>query len=444
MAWNIVIAGGGFGGLYAARTLERVLPRASARITLVNDVNFMLYTPLMPGAAGGTLEPRHVVVPLRDQLDHTDLRLGRVTGANPDESCLLVHTLEGHEERLRYDHLIVSLGSVSRTLPIPGLAEHATGFKSLPEAIGLRNRLVRHLEMAETLDDPEQRAAYLTFVFVGGGYAGVEGLAELQDFAADAIDEYPRCRTQGMRWVLVEAADRIMGEIAPDLAEFCMRELRGRGIEIRTRTTIEEVTATAARLSDGETIPTRSVCWTAGVRPHPVVERLGLPLERGRIKVDSYLQVAGRDNVWAIGDCAAVPDPAKKYKEPCPPTCQHSLRQGRNVARNVAAAIGTGRRRKFTYRTLGVFVDLGRRKAVASTIGIKWRGTPAWLLARTYHLAMMPGMGRRARLLVDWNVGLLFGRDISELGQLGQPPPSLDGDSALEAHSSGGTTAVHS
>ncbi|HEX2085606.1 MAG TPA: NAD(P)/FAD-dependent oxidoreductase [Solirubrobacteraceae bacterium] len=443
MAWNIVIAGGGFGGLYAARTLERVLPRASARITLVNDVNFMLYTPLMPGAAGGTLEPRHVVVPLRDQLERTDLRLGRVVSANPDASCIRVHTIEGHDEDLRYDHLIVSLGSVSRTLPIPGLAEHGIGFKSLPEAIGLRNRLVRHLEMAETLDDPERRQAYLTFVFVGGGYAGVEGLAELQDFAADAIEEYPRCRTQGMRWVLVEAADRIMGEIAPDLAEFCMRELRGRGIEIRTRTTLEELTATTARLSDGELIPTRSVCWTAGVRPHPVVERLGLPLRRGRIEVDSYMQVAGRDDVWAIGDCAAVPDAAKKYKEPCPPTCQHSLRQGRAVARNVAAAIGTGRRRRFTYKTLGVFVDLGRRKAVASTVGIKWRGTPAWLLARTYHLAMMPGMGRRARLLVDWNVGLLFGRDISELGQLGEPPPSLDPEGQLEAHSSGGTTAVH-
>jgi NADH:quinone reductase (non-electrogenic) len=444
MAWRIVIAGGGFGGLYAARTLEKVLPRASARITLINDVNFMLYTPLMPGAAGGTLEPRHVVVPLREQLEQTDLRLGRVTGADPSQDCVSVQTLEGHVERIHYDHLIVALGSVSRTLPIPGLAEHATGFKSLPEAIGLRNKLVRHLEMAETLEDPDARAEYLNFVFVGGGYAGVEGLAELQDFAADAIQEYPRCKAQGMRWVLVEAAERIMGEIAPDLAEFCMRELRGRGIEIRTRTTLEEVTATTARLSDGETIPTRSVCWTAGVRPHPVIERLGLPLtERGRIEVDRYMQVAGHERVWAIGDGAAVPDPAKKYKEPCPPTCQHSLRQGRNVARNVAAAIGTGRSKPFRYKTLGVFVDLGRRKAVASTLGIKWRGTPAWLLARTYHLAAMPGMGRRARLLIDWNVGLLFGRDISELGQLGQPPPSLHDETTLEAHSSGGTTAVH-
>ncbi|HEV3002326.1 MAG TPA: NAD(P)/FAD-dependent oxidoreductase [Solirubrobacteraceae bacterium] len=442
MAWSIVIAGGGFGGLYAARTLEKVLPRASAQVTLVNDVNFMLYTPLMPGAAGGTIEPRHVVVPLREKLGRTDLRLGRIVGAEPDRDRIRVHTLEGHEEDIHYDHLIVCVGAVSRTLPIPGLAEHGTGFKTLGEAIGLRNRLVRSLEMAETLDDPAQRAQYLNFVFVGGGYAGVEGLAELQDFAADAIEAYPRCRTQGMRWVLVEAADRIMGEIAPDLAAFCVRELRGRGIEIRTNTTLEELTATSARLSDGETIPTRNLCWTAGVRAHPVVERLGLPLERGRVKVDSYMQVEGRRNVWAIGDCAAVPDPAKKYREPCPPTCQHSLRQGRAVARNVAAAIGTGRRRKFTYRTLGVFVDLGRRKAVASTVGVKWRGTPAWLLARTYHLAMMPGMGRRARLLVDWNVGLLFGRDISELGQLGEPPPPLGRDQ-LAAHSAGGTTAVH-
>src|SRR3712207_1895840 len=284
MAWNVVIAGGGFGGFYAARTLERILPPHAARITLVNDVNFMLYAPLLPGAAAGTLEPRHVVVPLREELGHTDLRLGQVCGANPRENCLRVATIEGHEELIRYDHLIVALGSVSRTLPIPGLAEHAIGFKTLPEAIALRNRVIRSLEMAETLEDPEKRAEYLTFVFVGGGYAGVEGLAELQDFAADAIERYPRCSQTGMRWILVEAADRIMRETEPDLAEFCMRELRARGIEIRTHTTLEEVTARTARLSTGETIPTRTVCWTAGVRPHPVVQNLGLPLDpRGRI-----------------------------------------------------------------------------------------------------------------------------------------------------------------
>ena len=439
MAWNIVIAGGGFGGFYAARTLERALPAHSARITLVNDVNFMLYSPLLPGAAGGTLEPRHVVVPLREALRRTDLRIGQVCGADPDERTLRVVTLEGHEERLRYDHLIVALGSVSRTLPIPGLAEHGIGFKSLPEAIALRNHVIRTLEAAETLEDPEERTRWLSYVFVGGGYAGVEGLAELQDFAADAIERYPRCRTQGMRWMLVDAADRIMHETPPDLGEFCMRELRGRGIEIRTSTTIEEVTADAVRLSTGETVPTRTLCWTAGVRAHPVVGSLGLPLEHGRIRVDSYLQVDGRPDVWAIGDAAAVPDPAKDFKAPTPPTAQHAIRQGRLAARNVAASISGGRKKPFRYKTKGVVVDLGRRKAVADTMGIKWRGTPAFIIARTYHLAMMPGLGRRARLLTDWNVGLLFGRDLAELGQLGHVPAL--GGGQLEAQSAGGTGA---
>ena len=436
MAWNVVIAGGGFGGFYAARTLERILPPHAARITLVNDVNFMLYSPLLPGAAGGSLEPRHVVVPLREELDRTDLRLGQVRSAKPEANCLQVVTLEGHEESLHYDHLIVALGSISRTLPIPGLKEHAIGFKSLPEAIELRNRIVRTLEMAETLEDPVRREQYLTYVFVGGGYAGVEGLAELQDFATDAIERYPRCRTTGLRFILVEAADRIMKETPADLSEFCTRELRGRGIEIRTNTTVEEVTDATVRLSGGEVVPTRTVCWTAGVRPHPVIEQLGLPLERGRIKCDSYLQVEGHGNVWALGDGAWVPDAAQDFKAPTPPTAQHAIRQGRLVAKNVAASMGGGRKRRFTYKTKGVVVDLGRRKAVASTMGIKWRGTPAWLLARSYHLAMMPGLGRRARLLTDWNVGLLFGRDLSELGQLGHPP-GLDGP--LEGQSAGGT-----
>jgi NADH dehydrogenase len=441
MAWDIVIAGGGFGGLYAARELERVLPRHSARITLVNDVNFMLYTPLLPGAAAGTLEPRHVVVPLREELEQTDLRLGRVTGADPDRRCIWVDAIEGHLEELRYDHLIVALGSVSRTLPIPGLVEHAIGFKTLSEAIALRNRVLLTLEMAETVEDDRAREAYLTYVFVGAGYAGAEGLAELQDFAADVIDLYPRCRVQGMRWILVEAKDRIMQEIQPDLAEFAARELRGRGIEIRTSTTIEEVTERSARLSTGEVIPTHTVAWTAGVKPHPCVQNLGLPLDHGgRIQVDRYMQVEGRDDVWAIGDAAAVPDPARKG-QPSPPTAQHALRQGKVVAHNVAAVLGTGRRRPFRYRTLGVFVDMGRHQAVASTFGIKWRGFPAWFLARTYHMLAMPGGKRRLRLVVDWTVDLLFDRDASELGQLGHPP-TLETVHELEAQSAGGTGPV--
>jgi NADH dehydrogenase len=301
------------------------------------------------------------------------------------------------------------------------------GFKSLPEAIALRNHVIRTLEIAETLEDGDARREYLTYVFVGAGYAGLEGLAELQDFTADVMDLYPRCRVTGMRWILVEATERVMPEIGPKLADFAVRELRGRGIEIRTKTTLDEVTAASVRLSDGEVVPTRTLVWTAGVKPHPVLARCGLPLDdRGRIVTDSRLQVQGFDNVWAIGDCAAVPDPARKGM-PSPPTAQHAIRQGRVVGRNVAAALGgTARRRRFTYKTKGVFVDMGRRKAVATTGPITWSGTPAWLLARTYHLAMMPGAGRRARLLVDWNIGLLFGRDTAELGRLGEPRTLAD------------------
>jgi NADH:ubiquinone reductase (H+-translocating) len=435
MAWHVVIIGGGFGGFYAARTLERTLPAQSTRVTLVNDTNFMLYTPLLPGAAAGTLEPRHVVVPLREELEHTDLRLGVVTGADPDRHRVSFRAPAGTIGELEYDHLVVTLGSVSRTLPVPGLAEHGIGFKSLSEAIALRNHVLHTLEVAEGLEDPEERAEWLTYLFVGAGYAGLEGLAELQDLASDVIELYPRCRTQGMRWILADAADRVMPEISADLAEFASRELRRRGIEIRTSTTLEELTERTATLSGGEVVRTRTCVWTAGVKPHPVVAELGLPLdERGRIRVDRTMRVEGREDVWAIGDAAAVPDPAKRYRAPSPPTCQHAIRQGRRVARNVAASIGRGNVRPFRYRTLGVFVDMGQGQAVATTLGVKWRGVPAWFLARSYHLAMMPGTKRKLRLVVDWTVQLFFGRDTSELGQLGHPP-------RLEAGTHGETPA---
>jgi NADH:ubiquinone reductase (H+-translocating) len=325
---------------------------------------------------------------------------------------------------------------VSRTLPVPGLAEHGIGFKTLSEAIALRNRVVAHLEMAETLDDPAERAAYLTFVFVGGGYAGVEGMAELQDFMAEMIDLYPRCRTQGFRFVLVEARERIMYEISASLAAFAERELRGRGIEIRTGTTVQEVREDRLTLGTGEEIPCRTLVWTAGVRPHPAVAHLGLALnDTGRIVTDKTMRVEGRRNVWAVGDAAAVPDPARPGN-PSPPTAQHALRQGRLVARNVAAELGAGGRVKpFSYKTLGVFVDMGRYQAVAETLRIRWRGFPAWFLARTYHLLLMPGTKRKYRLVVDWTVDLFFKRDTSELGQLGHPP-------RLAAQSQGGTTGA--
>jgi NADH dehydrogenase len=434
MAWNVLILGGGFGGLYAARKLERALPPHAARVTIVTDVNFMLYTPLLPGAAAGTLEPRHVVVPLREHLDRTDLILGHVTGAEPDRRVVSVRTGEGEERELPYDHLIVALGSISRTLPVPGLREHAVGFKTLSDAIALRNQVISTLERAESVEDEATRRALLTYVFVGGGYAGLEGLAELQDFAADVIDMYPRSRLHGLRFMLVEARERVMYEISAELAEFAVLELRRRGVEVRTSTTVERVSRDSVELSDGEVVPCRTVAWTAGVKPAPVISRLGLPLgDDGRIVVDRFCQVSGRPDVWAIGDAAAVPDPARPGM-PTPTTCQHALRQGRTVAANVAASLGAGRPKPFTYKTLGVFVDMGHRKAVAETVGIKWRGFPAWFLARTYHLSMMPGVRRKLRLVTDWTAGLPFDRDTSELGQLGHPP-------ALDGQSVGGTTA---
>jgi NADH dehydrogenase len=352
---------------------------------------------------------------------HAELILGGATAIDIEARTAAVETDEG-PQTVTWRELVIALGAVPRTLPIPGLSEHALSFKSLPDAINLRNHVLHQLEAADGALDDAERSRRLTFVFVGAGYAGVEGIAELQDYVADVIERYPRCRMQGTRWVLVEAEDRIMPEIPPDLADFAVRELRGRGIEIRTGTRMTGVEHDRVELSDGERIPARTLCWTAGVRPPALVRELGLELDRGRIATDATLRVKGRDNVWAVGDTAAVPDPAKDYKGICPPTAQHAMRQGKLAADNVAAVLGHGRVRRFRYKTLGVFVDLGRYEAVATMVGVKLRGFPAWFAARTYHLMLMPGAARRTRLMADWTVGLLFGRSSSELGQLGHPP----------------------
>jgi NADH:ubiquinone reductase (H+-translocating) len=419
VAWNVVIAGGGFGGAMAARELERIMPRQSARLVLVNDVNFLLYTPFLPEAAAGTLEPRHVVTPLREILDRTYLRLGIVSGHDPEARAIELRTREGEVERLPYDQLLLALGSVSRVLPVPGLSEHAVGFKSLADAIWLRNHVIETLEGANASEDPARRDELLTYVFVGGGYAGLEALAELQDFAADAMESYPRARLHGMRWVLVEATNRVLPEIDLDLADYALRQLRGRGIDIRLGTTLEEVTARSARLAGGETLPTRTVVWTAGVAPHPSLRRLNLPLdERGRIPVDEYLRVHGSDSVWAIGDCAAAPAPGGGLY---PPTAQHAVRQGPAAARNIAAELGVGSARPFAYRGNASFVNLGRYKAVGRVGGRTFRGFPAWWMARTYHMSQIPGIARKARAVLDWTASLPFRRDLAEVGSIGHP-----------------------
>jgi NADH dehydrogenase len=383
----------------------------------------MLYTPFLPEAAAGTLEPRHVVTPLRDMLRRTYLRLGAVTGHDPAARTVQLTSHEDEVEEIRYDQLLLAVGSVSRLVPVPGLDRHAIGFKSLADAIWLRNHIVETLEGANASENPARREELLTYVFVGGGYAGLEALAELQDFAVDAMERYPRARLHGMRWILVEATDRVLPEIDPDLADYAARSLRARGIDIRLGTRLEEVSDESARLSTGEVIPTRTVVWTTGVVPHPSLASLAVPLDdRGRVKVDSYMRVEGMEGVWAIGDCAAVPDPRRKGGA-CPPTAQHAVRQAPIAARNIAAELGIGSARPFRYRARVAFVNLGRHKAVGRLGPKKFRGFVAWWMARTYHMSKIPGLARKIRAVADWTVGLPFKRDVAEVGSIGHPRP---------------------
>ena len=365
-----MIAGGGFGGFYAARTLERVLPPHSARVTLVSDVNFLLFTPLLPGAAAGTLEPRHVVVPLREQLPRTDLWLGRVAGAEPQrrraDRRLAAH--DGRRHELRYDQLIVALGSISRTQPIPGLVEHAIGFKTLAEAIALRNRVISMLEIAETIHDAETRAEYLTFVFVGAGYAGLEGVAELQDFMGDVLDMYPRCKVQGMRWVLLEARERVMPEVAPSLAAFAARELRGRGIEIHTGVTIERVEDRSLSLErrpldpDAHSRVDRRRARASGARADWACRSTRAGASRSTVRCASTATpTSGRSE---------TPPPCRTPHARAPLAADRAARDTPGPARRAQRRRRARCRRArapFKYRTLGVFVDLGRHQAVAST-----------------------------------------------------------------------------
>lgn len=419
MAWNIVIAGGGFAGATVARELEKMLPRQSARLSLVNDVNFALYTPFLPEAAAGTLEPRHVVTPLRDILGRTNLRLGVADSHDPENRTVGITNHTGESEVLPYDHLVLAPGSISRFLPIPGLSEHAVGFKSLADAIYLRNHVIETLEMANATEDAGLRDELLTYVFVGGGYSGLEALAELQDFAADAMKHYPRARLHGMRWVLIEASDRVLPEVDAGLADYAVRELRGRGIDIMLSTTLDQVTANSATISTGEVIATRTLVWTAGVTAHPSLKNLAVPLDdQGKVKVDSGLAVEGMDGVWALGDAAAVPDPNGGI---CPPTAQHAVRQAPVVAANIAAAIGIGSPRTFEYQGNAAFVNLGRYKAVGKVGDRTFRGFPAWWMARSYHMSQIPGLPRKIRAVIDWTASLPFGRDLSEVGSIGKP-----------------------
>ena len=406
---GVLVVGGGFAGGYVARL------RKKAGATIISPENFMLYTPMLPEAASGTLEPRHVVVPLRMMCPHAELLLGRAVAHDAAGRRVQVQA-EDELFWVRYDQLVVALGSVPRTLPIPGLAEHALGFKSLADAIQLRNHVLRRLEAAVAAANAAHRRRELSFVFVGAGYAGVEALAELADLVRDALRYYPALRHEPQRWVLVDAAPKILPEIPSKLGEYAATELKRRGVEIHVSTTLEAVEPHAAVLSNGERILTSTVVWTTGVAAHPFLRELGLPLdERGRVVVDELLRVEGRENVWALGDCARVPNAATPG-EFDPPTSQHALRQARRLAKNLR-----GERKPYRYRMLGQVATLGRYKGIADVLGLRFRGFLGWWITRTYHLYQLPLLTRKLRVVTDWTVALVFRRDVAELGMLGQP-----------------------
>ena len=402
-----LILGGGFAGSYVARIHGK---RGS---TILSLDNFMLYTPLLPEASAATLEPRHVVVPVRQMCPHSELLLGRVTALDRDRNVVRAATIAGEVE-ISYETLVVALGSVVRTFPVPGLHDHAMGFKDLADAIALRNRVLNQLERAAIHpNDPEE----LGFVFVGAGYAGVEALGELNDFAHAALRFYPDLVGLPQRWVLVDAAPKILPEIPRRLGEYAARHLERRGVEIHVGTTLESYDGHEAVLANGTRIPARTLVWTAGVKANPVLDQLGLPLdERGRIRVDETLRVEGSENVWALGDGAAVIN-TKTPGVTDPPTCQHALRQARRLAKNLR-----GSPKPYGYKMLGQVATLGRYKGIAELpFGLQLRGFFGWFVARTYHLYQLPLITRKLRVVTDWTVSLFFRRDIVELSVLGHP-----------------------
>ncbi len=407
-----LVLGGGFAGSYVARLLKR------NGATVVSLENFMLYTPLLPEAASGTLEPRHVVVPLREMCPHAELVLGHITSHDRARKAVVVDSLAGELE-IGYERLVVALGATTRTLPVPGLSEHGVGFKDLADAIALRNRVLLQLERASIHPhDPSE----LGFVFVGAGYAGVEALAELNDMARAALRSYPELRDVAQRWVLVDAAPKILPEIPRRLGEYAARRLRRRGIEIHVGTTLESYDGTEAVLANGTRVPARTLVWTAGVRASPLLAQLDLPLdERGRVVVDETLRVEGSDAIWALGDCAAVRN-CKTPDAVDPPTCQHALRQSRRLAKNL-----TGSPKPYGYRMLGQVATLGRFKGIAEIPGLHLWGFPGWFVTRTYHLYQLPLLSRKLRVVVDWTVALFFRRDVVELSMLGHPRKLGDG-----------------
>ncbi|MER7535294.1 NAD(P)/FAD-dependent oxidoreductase [Streptomyces sp. NPDC097704] len=445
---RILVVGGGYVGMYTALRLQRQLSAelraGTAEIVVVTPEPYMTYQPFLPEAAAGSISPRHVVVPLRRVLDRCRVVIGEVRSVDHAKRTATLITLATEEEgtgsvEMTYDELVIAPGSVSRTLPVPGLADHGIGFKTVEEAIGLRNHVIEQMDIASSTRDPAIRDAALTFVFVGGGYAGVEALAELEDMARYTARYYHNVKPEDLRWVLVEASDRILPEVGEDMGRYAIRELRGRNVDVRLETRLESCEDRVAVLSDGTRLPTRTVVWTAGVKPAPVLAATDLPLnERGRLRCTAQLAVDGAEHAWAAGDAAAVPDvTSEEPGKECAPNAQHAVRQAKVLAENVAASLRGQPLKEYAHAYVGSVASLGLHKGVAHVYGRKLKGYPAWFMHRAYHLSRVPTFNRKARVLAEWTLSGLFKREIVSLGSLEHPraefelaaaPPPGDGD----------------
>ena len=425
---RILVVGGGYVGMYTALRLQRKLKRGEAEVVVVEPQPYMTYQPFLPEAAAGSISPRHVVVPLRRVLHQCRIVVGEVRSVDHAQRVASVVTAATEEEgggaiRIPYDQIVIAPGSVSRTLPVPGLADHGIGFRTVEEAIGLRNHVLEQLDIASSTRDVDVRDAALTFVFVGGGYAGVEALGELENMARYAVRYYHNIRPEDMKWVLVEATDRILPEVGVEMGRYAIRELRGRNIDIRLGTRLESCENRIAVLSDGARLPTRTVVWTAGVKPAPVLAATGLPLTgRGRLRAEATLRIAGTDDAWAAGDAAAVPDlTAQKPGTECAPNAQHAVRQARLLADNILARLRGRPLTEYRHKYAGSVASLGLHEGVAHVYGRKFKGYPAWLMHRVYHLSRVPTVNRKARILAEWTLAGLFKREIVSLGSLEHP-----------------------
>ncbi|MFE7765292.1 NAD(P)/FAD-dependent oxidoreductase [Streptomyces sp. NPDC057438] len=409
---RIVIVGAGFAGYRTARTLAR-LTRGKADITLLNPTDYFLYLPLLPQVAAGVLEPRRVTVSLTGTLRHVRLVLGEAGDIDLDARTVRYTDPEGGDGTLTYDRLVLAAGSVNKLLPIPGVAEHAHGFRGLPEALYLRDHVTRQVELAAGSEDSESCRARCTFVVVGAGYTGTEVAAQGQMFTDALVRQQPLRGGVRPRWMLVDIAKRVLPEMDEKLSRTADEVLRQRGVDVRTETSVKEATPDGVRLSDGEFVDTRTLVWCVGVRPDPLAESLGLPMERGRLLVEPTLQVPGRPEVFACGDAAAVPDLTKPGQY-TPMTAQHAWRQGKVAALNVAASLGRGEPKAYRHSDLGFVVDLGGVKGAANPLGVPLSGPVAGAVARGYHLAAMPG--NRVRVAADWLLDAVLPRQGVQLG----------------------------